>query len=247
MTSEDTSIIEETTKEQQEEQPQQDNEDTAVQSATLTPVHKWLINVDSTIRKFFKTYKTVLLETLSVILAVCTIVSISMTYSYAQQNEKLTNDNTKQSELIDVYESERDKIKSDKESLEQYKEQLLSRGEKLREKEQKAIEQQQQLDNKQNELNQKEQDLNNRNSQLDERERNIAYREQQKQERIQREQQALLAAQQAPSYSDSTGGYAFYKNCSAARAAGAAPIYRGQPGYRDKLDRDGDGIACEWS
>lgn len=37
----------------------------------------------------------------------------------------------------------------------------------------------------------------------------------------------------------------YYKNCSEARAAGAAPIYQGQPGYRPGLDRDGDGIACE--
>lgn len=37
----------------------------------------------------------------------------------------------------------------------------------------------------------------------------------------------------------------WYKNCAEARAAGAAPIYRGQPGYSSKLDRDNDGIACE--
>ena len=37
----------------------------------------------------------------------------------------------------------------------------------------------------------------------------------------------------------------YYVNCTAARAAGAAPIHRGQPGYRSALDRDGDGIACE--
>lgn len=36
-----------------------------------------------------------------------------------------------------------------------------------------------------------------------------------------------------------------YPNCAAARAAGAAPLYRGQPGYSSKLDRDGDGVACE--
>ncbi|RFA13880.1 hypothetical protein B7R21_07375 [Subtercola boreus] len=36
-----------------------------------------------------------------------------------------------------------------------------------------------------------------------------------------------------------------YKNCDAVRAAGAAPIYRGDPGYSSKLDRDGDGIGCE--
>ena len=37
----------------------------------------------------------------------------------------------------------------------------------------------------------------------------------------------------------------YYPNCAAARQAGAAPIYKGQPGYRPGLDRDGDGIACE--
>nr|WP_231122157.1 DUF1524 domain-containing protein [Mycobacterium intracellulare] len=37
----------------------------------------------------------------------------------------------------------------------------------------------------------------------------------------------------------------YYPNCKAARAAGAAPIYAGQPGYRPGLDRDGDGVACE--
>jgi hypothetical protein len=37
----------------------------------------------------------------------------------------------------------------------------------------------------------------------------------------------------------------YYSNCDAARAAGVAPLKRGQPGYRPELDRDGDGIACE--
>ena len=36
-----------------------------------------------------------------------------------------------------------------------------------------------------------------------------------------------------------------YENCDAARAAGAAPIAQGQPGYRPELDRDSDGVACE--
>ncbi|MGG3890086.1 excalibur calcium-binding domain-containing protein [Metabacillus fastidiosus] len=44
-----------------------------------------------------------------------------------------------------------------------------------------------------------------------------------------------------PSTSDSTS----YKNCSEVKAAGAAPIYQGEPGYSKKLDRDGDGIACD--
>ncbi|MGW4396038.1 excalibur calcium-binding domain-containing protein [Amycolatopsis nivea] len=37
----------------------------------------------------------------------------------------------------------------------------------------------------------------------------------------------------------------YYKNCAAAKAAGAAPLHRGDPGYRPGLDRDGDGVACE--
>lgn len=36
-----------------------------------------------------------------------------------------------------------------------------------------------------------------------------------------------------------------YHNCAEARAAGAAPVLRGQPGYGAHLDRDGDGIGCE--
>ncbi|MCI6773906.1 MAG: DUF1524 domain-containing protein [Bifidobacterium pseudolongum] len=37
----------------------------------------------------------------------------------------------------------------------------------------------------------------------------------------------------------------YYKNCTAVRAAGKAPLHQGEPGYSSKLDRDGDGIACE--
>lgn len=37
----------------------------------------------------------------------------------------------------------------------------------------------------------------------------------------------------------------YYKNCTEARNAGAAPIMRGEPGYAPRLDRDNDGVACE--
>jgi endonuclease YncB( thermonuclease family) len=42
-----------------------------------------------------------------------------------------------------------------------------------------------------------------------------------------------------------TSPSARYKSCTEARAAGAAPLYRGQPGYNPNLDRDNDGVACE--
>ena len=38
---------------------------------------------------------------------------------------------------------------------------------------------------------------------------------------------------------------ASYANCSEARAAGAAPVRRGDPGYGRHLDRDNDGVGCE--
>ncbi|WP_439794823.1 excalibur calcium-binding domain-containing protein [Streptomyces agglomeratus] len=41
------------------------------------------------------------------------------------------------------------------------------------------------------------------------------------------------------------GGSVHYRNCDAAKAAGAAPVHRGDPGYGPHLDRDGDGSACE--
>ena len=36
-----------------------------------------------------------------------------------------------------------------------------------------------------------------------------------------------------------------YSSCAQARAAGAAPLYEGDPGYNPRLDRDKDGVACE--
>ena len=51
----------------------------------------------------------------------------------------------------------------------------------------------------------------------------------------------------APDYgtAPSNGGDVYYANCAAARAAGAAPIHAGEPGYRTALDGDKDGEACE--
>jgi len=36
-----------------------------------------------------------------------------------------------------------------------------------------------------------------------------------------------------------------FASCAAARAAGAAPLRKGQAGYNLRLDGDGDGVACE--
>jgi micrococcal nuclease len=51
--------------------------------------------------------------------------------------------------------------------------------------------------------------------------------------------------QPTPTPSAESSSNVYFANCTAARAAGAAPIYAGQPGYRSALDRDHDGVACE--
>lgn len=59
-------------------------------------------------------------------------------------------------------------------------------------------------------------------------------------------QEPAQAPRQSGQNPDSEGAAgAYYANCTEAKAAGAAPLYRGEPGYREKLDRDKDGIACE--
>lgn len=40
-------------------------------------------------------------------------------------------------------------------------------------------------------------------------------------------------------------GVVFVQSCAEAREKDLAPMYRGEPGYREELDGDGDGIACE--
>jgi micrococcal nuclease len=53
---------------------------------------------------------------------------------------------------------------------------------------------------------------------------------------------------QAPSaQSDTSAGDSSvtYASCKEVRAAGNAPLRKGEPGYSPKMDGDGDGIACE--
>jgi hypothetical protein len=49
----------------------------------------------------------------------------------------------------------------------------------------------------------------------------------------------------SPSIAPLVPSTVYYKSCAEARAAGAAPLHRGDPGYRAGLDGDGDGTACE--
>lgn len=57
---------------------------------------------------------------------------------------------------------------------------------------------------------------------------------------------SISAAASAPQAVASSGVNRWsYGNCREARAAGAAPLRRGQPGYGPHMDGDGDGVACE--
>ncbi|MGM2766296.1 MULTISPECIES: excalibur calcium-binding domain-containing protein [unclassified Bacillus (in: firmicutes)] len=59
----------------------------------------------------------------------------------------------------------------------------------------------------------------------------------------QEEQKKAQQTQTQPAAGNTSNAY--YKNCDAVRAAGKAPLYKDQPGYSRKLDKDGDGVACE--
>ncbi|RKR92310.1 excalibur calcium-binding domain-containing protein [Micromonospora pisi] len=49
----------------------------------------------------------------------------------------------------------------------------------------------------------------------------------------------------SPTTAQPTQSLVVYKNCGQARKAGVTPLRVGDPGYSTKLDKDGDGVACE--
>lgn len=53
------------------------------------------------------------------------------------------------------------------------------------------------------------------------------------------------AASVRPAPSNTQSNAQPFSNCAMARAAGAAPVKRGDPGYGSHLDRDNDGVGCE--
>ncbi len=54
---------------------------------------------------------------------------------------------------------------------------------------------------------------------------------------------AMLPAGQ--SAATALNGIVYYPGCDAVRAVGKAPLNRGEPGFREEMDGDGDGVACE--
>ncbi|PHD58264.1 hypothetical protein COF61_23460 [Bacillus toyonensis] len=69
--------------------------------------------------------------------------------------------------------------------------------------------------------------------------------EQRKQEELQKQQEEQKqSVQQQPNNNLPQGNYNF-KSCKEAKAAGFSNITRDHPAYSSKLDRDGDGLACD--
>lgn len=126
-----------------------------------------------------------------------------------------------------------DALRSDLDSVQSQAQANKEESDRLSELSKQLEDQKAQQDQRQTELDARQSELDRKQSELDARDSAATY------------QQSTPSQSYSQSY-PSTGG-AFYKNCDAARAAGAAPLYAGQPGYRSKLDADGDGIACEWS
>ncbi len=52
-------------------------------------------------------------------------------------------------------------------------------------------------------------------------------------------------APQFPEVDTSRERSVYFSGCNEVRAAGLAPLYRGDPGYREGMDGDNDGVACE--
>lgn len=104
---------------------------------------------------------------------------------------------------------------------------------------------QQQLDEAQDEIEAEEQRKKEEEAELkrqEEEKRRLEAEAAAAAEEAQRQNSAPApAAEPAPAQ----GGSAYYANCDAVRAAGAAPIYAGDPGFQRKFDRDGDGVGCE--
>lgn len=102
-----------------------------------------------------------------------------------------------------------------------------------------------QIKKQRDEVAEREQALGEREAQLKEREKALEQQEQQQQEQQQQEEQQQNNDNGPGNGNGDNPGTVFYWNCDAVRAAGAAPLSDGQPGYLPHLDRNGNGVACE--
>ncbi|MED3219685.1 excalibur calcium-binding domain-containing protein [Bacillus thuringiensis] len=109
--------------------------------------------------------------------------------------------------------------------------------------EQKDSEKKKELEKKEADEKTQKQEDEKRQAEEQARKQEDEKRQADEQARKQQEEQKAQQTQTQPTSGNTSSAY--YKNCDAVRAAGKAPLYKDQPGYSRKLDRDGDGVACE--
>ncbi|WP_265521585.1 excalibur calcium-binding domain-containing protein [Oerskovia flava] len=160
-------------------------------------------------------------------------------------------------EVAEAASEERASVDAEQEALETAKT-ALSEEQQALEAQQKALDEQltaalshdAELTVRESALDEREQDIESRSDSLDTRIQEVESQAKEVESRETAVEQAEAAAPLVGSGSsgattDSPSTSVYYENCTAARAAGAAPVYVGEPGYSRSLDRDGDGVGCE--
>ncbi len=135
-------------------------------------------------------------------------------------------------------------------------EELLKKEQLLNEKESRLIELESDLKEREKELKQKAKECEKaikeqkklEQQKLEEREKERKKQEeikqQEEQKKLEEKQKQEEAAQQTTPTTAPQPSLNF-RNCTEAKAAGYSNIRRGEAGYSSKLDRDGDGLACD--
>ncbi|MEK4707065.1 excalibur calcium-binding domain-containing protein [Bacillus sp. FSL R10-2780] len=116
---------------------------------------------------------------------------------------------------------------------------------KLEEQRKQEELQKQQEEQKKQEEQRKQQELQKQQEEQKKQEEQRKQQELQKQQEEQKKQEEQKQSiQQQPNNNLPQGNYNF-KSCKEAKAAGFSNITRDHPAYSSKLDRDGDGLACD--
>ncbi|MGG0185593.1 excalibur calcium-binding domain-containing protein [Bacillus rhizoplanae] len=145
-------------------------------------------------------------------------------------------------------EAEKKKIEAEEQTRKQQEEQQRQAEEQARKQQEEQQRQAEEQARKQQEEQQRQAEEQARKQQEEQqRQAEEQARKQQEEQQRQAEEQARKQQekQQPQATPAQSSGNVYYKNCSEVRAAGKAPLHAGDPGYSHKLDKDGDGIACE--
>ncbi|MDM5188416.1 excalibur calcium-binding domain-containing protein [Bacillus sp. DX4.1] len=153
-----------------------------------------------------------------------------------EQARKQEEEQKRQADEQAQKQQEEQKRQADEQAQKQQEEQQRQADEQARKQQEEQKRQADEQARKQQEEQQRQADEQARKQQEEQQ------RQADEQARKQQEQQAAQQTQPAPAENNSN---AYYKNCTEVKNAGKAPLYSGQPGYSRKLDRDGDGVACE--